>query len=250
MKRAWRFVLVMAVVGLALGGWFLLKKNPRQAALHSRELATRGLADYLSQHHAGVRAIVVSNPFTQRPGLAEGIYAQEEAGLRGLRLGFGTKITLEAVVFPELKPEARQDPRAVELDITSPTPLSYLVTDDAFDKLAQEHTGCELIVSLIGLPVNLARVEVWRPRSKTRFALLFPDLRMIGGAAEVRKVVKSGKLAAFVLPKPGAPSEQEPLGKNTQVEFERRFLLVTAESVDRVIEGYPALFDGSVRSGL
>ena len=248
MKRAWP-IWLLALLGVGLGVWLFFRPSPQEAALHTRELATRGLAEYLASRFGGQRALVISNPFTQRPGFPEGVYAQEKAGIRGLERGFEGKITLAAVVFPELKPEARDDPRAVPVDPASPTPLSYLVAEGAFDKLVQAHPGCGLVVSLIGLPVDLRRVEAWRSSSPVRFALLLPDLRMIGDAAAVREAVRSGKLAAFVLPKPNAPAEQTGLSGDFKKDFDQRFILVTPENVDQEMQAHPQLF-GFAAAGL
>ena len=233
----------MALVSVACAFCLFLRTSPEDRARQHRALATRGLAAYLAERFPTHRALVVANPFTQRPGLPEGIYAQEEAGIRGLQAGFDHRIVLEEVVFPSLKSKAQQDPRSVEIDPTTSTPLSYLVAEDAFDKLVQAHPDCDLIVSLIGLPAELGRVEAWRPTSVVKFALLFPDLRMIGSKAALREAVKREKLAAFVLPRPNAPSDQTPMGRNLKVEFERRFLLVTPHNVDQMLEAHPRLFE-------
>lgn len=241
MKRLWP-IFVLALVGAGLAGWLGLRSTPQQAAWRTRQLATEGLARYLAEQFAGQRAVVFANPFTQRPGLAQGVYAQEQAGLRGLQRGFGDKVKLQAVVYPELKPEAQQAPQAVEIDPASPTPLSYLVAEDAFDKLLQAHPDCTLAVSLIGLPWALDRLAAWRADSPVRFALLFPDLRMVGGPEVVRQAVHRGKLVAFVLPRPGAPPEQAPWQKDAQAEFQRRFILVTPENIDDIVAAYPQWF--------
>jgi hypothetical protein len=242
MKPAGKPILFLALAGVAVGLWFLLKRGPQEDALRSRALATRGLAESLAGRYAGHRALVVSNPFTRQTGRAEGIYAQEKAGLRGLAEGFQGKVTLEAVVFPELKPEAAQNPRAMILDPSSPTPLSFLVADGAFDKLAREHPHCDLIVSLIGLPAELRRVEAWRQDSPVKFALLFPDLRLMGGRTALREAMQREKLAALVLPKPNAPSEQTPLGADHKNEFDKRFVLVTADNLEQAMQRWPQLF--------
>jgi hypothetical protein len=240
---SFKVLLVILLAGLALGiGWIAIKNSPKERALLSREVATEGLAQYLAQKYPGQRALVVSNPYTQRKGLDKGVYEQEEAGIRGLRKGFAGKVALTAVVFPALNPLAQNNPRAIEIPAGSTTPLSFLVAEDAFDQLAQQQAGGDIIVSLIGLPANLDRVEVWRRPGKPKFALLLPDLRMIGNATALQNAVKAEKLAAFVLNKPGAPLEQTPLSKDRKAEFERRFILVTPDNIDQILKTYPQLF--------
>jgi len=67
-------------------------------------------------------------------------------------------------------------------------------------------------------------------------------LRMVGNQAAIRQAVKSGKLAALVLNKPGAPPEDQPLGKDAKMEFDQRFLLLTPATVDEYLRAYPRLF--------
>jgi len=54
--------------------------------------------------------------------------------------------------------------------------------------------------------------------------------------------MKSGKLAAFVLARPGAPGDDATPGRDWKAEFGKRFLLVTAENVEQVMQAHPRLF--------
>jgi hypothetical protein len=230
---------VLVAAGFSL--WFFLKPDPQGNALRVREIATRGLAEHLARTYSGKKALIVSNPFTQQTGTAKAIVETEQAGIRGLREGFGASISVAAVVFPELKPEARENPRALLVDVETSTPLSYLVEPEAFDQLAGKHANCEIIVSLIGLPFEVARSEAWKAAGAPRFALLLPDLKIIGDASAVKSAVKSSKLVAFVLVRPGAPGDDVTPGRDWKAEFEKRFLLVTAENVEQVMQAHPGL---------
>src|SRR5262245_17742035 len=195
--------LVLVVAGFVT--WYLFKPNPYGHALSTRAVATRGLAEYLARTQPGKRVLIVSNPFTQQSETAKAVGEMEQAGIRGLREGFGKTMPVATVAFPEMRPEARIDPRAVLAGVETTTPLSYLVAPDAFDNLAKQYPDCEVIVSLIGLPAELSRCESWRKPGAPGFALLLPDLRIVGDAPAVKDAVKSGKLLAFVLAKPNAP---------------------------------------------
>lgn len=237
MKRAAAILVFVAAGTAAL--WFFLRNDPRDNALDARELATRRLAEYLAQNYAGQRALLLSNPFTENDATAQDIIAMEKAGIAGVRKGLRDKLTLEAVAYPELKPGARDNPRAILIDGETTTPLSYLVANDAFDKLVAKHPNCDLIISLIGLPAALKQARCWQDE-KPKFALLLPDLRFVGNAAAVKRAVQSGKLAAFVLHKPGAPDSRSPLKGPGQ--FDQRFLLVTGENIDQILTDHPQLF--------
>lgn len=242
MKRSQLLLLLLAVALVTVLALRLWRNSPQSNALHAREWATRVLAEHLVKARAGQRALVISNPFTQQKDVAKEIKVMEQAGLDGLKAGFGASVRIEAIAFPSLKPEAQQDPRSVFIDAETTTPLSFLVAEDAFDQLRQRHPGCDLIVSLIGLPAALNRVQCWHAEGPPRFALLLPDLRMIGGADAIRKAMQSGKLVAFVLNKPDAPASDAAMGGDWKKEFEKRFLLCTAENIEQVIQSYPQLF--------
>jgi hypothetical protein len=235
----WKLAIVL--VGVAVVAFFLIRRmNPMTNALRTRELATRGLAAHLAERFPGGCAIVVSNPFTQRAGLPKNIYAQEEAGLKGLREGFGNRIKM-AIALPELKEEAQQNPFGVALPEGATTPLSYLVAEGSFDKIASA-SQCDLIVSLIGLPADVEKLNIWQAADKHLFALLLPDLRVVGDLPAVRKAIQSGKIAALILNKPEAPPEQTALSANWKAEFEKRFILVTKENFEEMLGRYPQSF--------
>jgi hypothetical protein len=229
-------------LGLVEAQFHLLKMLFGPGPLTQRELAMEYLGRYLAGHYAGEKAVVLGNPFSQKSGQPREIYQYEKAGLQGLKRGLGKSIVIEAVAFPEVKPGFVENPRSVFIDPSTTTPLSYVVTDDALDKITAAHPQAGLLVSLIGLPVHVQQTETWKSAKPRRFALLLPDLRMVGDEAAVREAILSGKLVAFVLNKPGAPPENQPLGKDSKMEFDRRFLLVNRDTIDRLLKLYPRLF--------
>ena len=240
MKRILPLLLLLAVFVGGLAYQIFLKPTPQGSALRARQIATRGLADYLAAHHAGQRALVVSNPFTQRKDPDPAIVATEEAGLRGLREGLAGKVA-SVVAWPELKPEALSDPRALIAGRETVTPLSYCVATDAFDKLARAHPECGLVISLVGLPAELDSCEIWKQSGAPRFALLLPDLGIVGDVNAVVGAFQSGKLLACVLRKPGGRADETPARGDFKTEFEQRFLLLTAENAGPLFEASPGL---------
>lgn len=233
------FLFGILVVALVL--WFSPRNGTRRNALGDRSLATKVLAEHLARHYPGKRALVIANPFTLKKGSPREIHDYQKASLKGLREGFGKTIQLEAVVYPELRKEAQSDPSSVYVDPRTTTPLSYLVAEEAFDALARRYPNCDILVSLIGLPAQVDRTEIWRdPRLK--LVLLFPDWRMVGDLEEVRRTIKSGKIAAAIMKKPGSPSEGAPMEEEVEMAFAKRFLLATSETVDDLMGKYPQLF--------
>lgn len=211
----------------------------RSAPESERTIATRVMAEYVVKAAAPKAVLVISNPFTQQKGRAAEVYAFEEAGIDGLKQGFGDKVTVK-VAFPKLKEAVLRDPASVPVDPQTTTPLSFLVTESAFSEVIQENRDCDLVVSLIGLPANLPAFKEWAQAGSPRFALLLPDWRMIGGRDEIRRAFSQKKLVAAVVNKPNAPAEAG-TGEARAI-FDRRFLLVTAENVEQLLNEYPAAF--------
>jgi hypothetical protein len=244
MNRAvyWGSVLLLlaVIVGLVEAQFHPIRGMFGPSSLGHRELATQFLGEFLAAHHSGKRVVVLSNPFSTQPGQAREVYQFEKAGLRGLRRGLGNAVAIEEVAYPEIRPAFFKDRHSVPIDASTTTPLSYIVAEDALDKIAQRHPQAEILVSLIGLPVNVLRTEAWK--SGRKFALLLPDLHVLGDRSSIRAAFQSGQIDAIVLNKPGAPPEDQPLGRDEKMEFSLRFLLVTPENVDQCLKAYPRLF--------
>ena len=245
MKRGYRIAWVgFLVFAAGFVCWRSLQSPDRALHRHAvtrREVATRVLGQYLAAQFPGRQVLVASNPFTQRPGRPDSVVAFEASGIRGLKAGWGDRLQLLGIAFPELNPDAAANPGAVLMDSQSATPLSFLTTETAWDKMLKAHAGADIVVSLIGVPVNLTTLEIWRA-PKPSLALLLPDLRMIGDTAALRQAFARGKLAAVVLNRPGAPPETVPMNKDASAEFEARFLLVTRENLEDLLRLFPQAF--------
>lgn len=233
-------LLTAAILGEARFHW--LRGWLGGGALAHRELAMEHLGRHLAEHYRGARAVVMSNPFSRMPGQPSEVRQFEEAGLRGLRRGLGESVVIEAVVFPPLNPLFHSNRSAVYIDPQTTTPLSYLMTEDSLDRITAEHPQAELLVSLVGLPTNAWETEAWKREKGPKFALLLPDVRLLGDANAVREAVRKGKIAAMILNKPGAPPEDRPLGRDLRAEFDLRFLLVHCETLEDCLQRYPDLF--------
>jgi hypothetical protein len=196
-------LLLAAIVGLLEAQFHLFRGWFTPTSLGHREIATQFLGEYLATHYSGKKVVVLSNPFSTQPGQPREVYQYEKAGLRGLQRGLGNTEAIEQVAYPEIRSAFLKDRRSVPIDPATTTPLSYVVTEDALDNIARQHPQAEIFVSLIGLPINVLQTETWRAGRK--FALLLPDLRMLGNQSSIRAAFLSGKIAAIVLNKPGAP---------------------------------------------
>src|SRR5688572_20348545 len=119
-------------VSILILGWVAFSTGCTDSApLSDRELATTVLAQESAKAVRPKKVLVISNPFSQQPGSPEQVYDFEKAGIAGLQEGFGKDVKID-IVFPQLKPEVLKDPRSVQVDPQTTTPLSFLVGEQAF----------------------------------------------------------------------------------------------------------------------
>jgi len=234
-------VLFLAASVLAWRFFHTTDRVVRGRALDRREIALRVLGEHLAAQAPGKAALVVANPFSQMPGQAREVYAFEEAALRGLKDGWGDRLRLAGVAYPELIPAAKLDPSSIPLPPDTTTPLSFLTADRAWDALVAKHPEADILVSVVGVPAGLQDL-VWWQKPSPSLALLLPDLRLVGDSQTVAAAFRSGKILAAVLNRPGAPSETAPMHGDFHAEFDARYLLVTATNIDDLIQVLPGLF--------
>lgn len=236
-------VIVLAVVG-ALGAWVYFTSGWSRGGLLSRQTATQGLAEHLHRCSPKAKIAIVSNPFTSTRGQSKAVYLGEQAGIAGLQKVFGKDAT--AVVFPQLKRGALENPRSFEMPLYTTTPIAYLLAETAFDNIAQKNSKCEYIVSLIGIPPDLSQHQLWQRNEGPKLAFLLPDLWMLGKKQAIADAFKGGKITAAVINKPdAAPGDV----LDPKADFSKRFILLTAENIEEMIAKYPAVFESPDGAG-
>ncbi len=172
-------------------------------ALARRAAATELLGREVARAHPGGDVLVLANPFARHASPREATVQFEQAALRGLRRGLGSSITV-TVVWPEVPPEIAAHPESVALPPNTRTPLSFLIRPESVDTLAQAHPRARTLVSLIGLPAGVEKLAVWRDDPPRGFALLLPDLRVLGDPARALEAFERGRLLATVVEEPGS----------------------------------------------
>ena len=168
------------------------------------------------------KVLVLSNPFSKAAGVFDEKSQYESAGIDGLRkgLGPGAEVT---VVFPEVRPEYFTHRESIVIPPDSRTPLSFVIRPEAVDQLAGAHPECNVIVSLIGLPAGVQQLKIWSEKDPRSFALLLPDLRLLGSPAEVAAAFGREKILAAVFQD---PTSGQPL-------------LVTRENIEELLAKTP-----------
>ena len=207
-----------------------------------RELVLERLGAAIAQAAPGARVLFVGNPFARLAGAVSSIREADEAALRGLRRGLGTKALLAGAVAPALREGVAENPHAVAIPPGATTPLSFLTATGAWDRLIEATPRVDVLVSVIGLPVDLASTRAWTDPAGPRWALFLPDLRLLGGTTEVREAFENGRFLAVVLVRPGAPPEAQGMAADDAEEFDRRYVLITRENVETLVREWARWF--------
>ena len=197
------FACALTLLGLSAIGLFLWSARPRSAALSAREHLLQTLGSEIARLRPNSRVLVLSNPFAETAGAFDEKTQFEQAAIRGLRKGLG-KGSSVSIVFPEVRPEYLATPDSIAIPSDSRTPLSFVIQPASIDRLADAHPDCDVIVSLIGLPVGVSELKIWSEKDPRAFALLMPDLRVIGPPTETRTAFQRGKILAAVYEDPAS----------------------------------------------
>ena len=97
--------------------------------------------------------------------------------------------------------------------------------------MSTEYPESSIIVSLIGLPVSIVDSNVWKTESRQTFALLLPDLTVIGSLQAIIDAFDSGKIACALVLTPEA-----------EINAKGTHFLVTRENIREVLGSSPEVF--------
>ena len=199
-------VKIGAVVVLLLIAAFLFLRpylNSRaesNRAVDARQAALRLLAERVVRDGTPVCVLVLANPYAKKGGKFE---VFEQAGIRGIKQGLPSSTRVE-VVTPAIWEKFRDEPQKAPFPSDSSTPLSYLMDPSSLGRLVEDYPDCQVIISLVGLPNRIDTQPIWRKESPVRFALLQPDLKVLGSAARVLSAFESDRIIAVVVADQGS----------------------------------------------
>ena len=218
-------VIALACGLVAVAGALVMltgTSSPKSEALASREQLMEALGACIARLSPKSEVLVLSNPFAKASGYLDQKSQYERASLRGLRKGLSRHATV-TVACPEVRPEFYTDRQSIILPPDCRTPLSFVIQPGSVDQSADAHPDCRVIVSLIGLPAGVDELRIWSEKDPRCFALLLPDLRVLGPPEKAIEAFRRGKLLAAVAQdaRSGDP------------------LVVTRDNVEAVLDTHP-----------
>ena len=108
-------------------------------------------------------------------------------------------------------------------------PLYMSMTADDFDSVVEQHPDASVVISTIGLPVDLDSLRMLQNEGAPKLLLLGLPSGPIPGLTEL---IRKGKVLAVVLSNPEARYDV-PAPKDRREAFRIRYLLVTKENLDQ-----------------
>lgn len=235
--------VVCAIVALlcAVGNIFS-SGGPDVTEVRNREMAyqevgAQKLGMYLAEKFPGGKAVIIVEP-TLNAGAAK-----PSAVVDGLKKGFGTNITVVEEVSPAI-PESAKNAFSEEMPMNEGgeggemlPPLEFWFTAKIFDELVKKNSDkCDLIITTIGLPMDLGAMKFWTMKDRPNLALAS------GSVYELKKAIAGKAIVAAVTYNPKAVYDEKPPPSDLDAAFDKRYLLVTPENVATVAGEYGDLF--------
>ncbi len=158
--------------------------------------------------------------------------------IQAFKDGAAGKLTIAAMATPTVTwPEGRQ-PKPEEMDMM---PMNEMLKAKDYNDVINKHPDCNLIVSFIGLPMDVEELNVWTLPPEKR-----PKLGLINCAYHnLKNAIKSGVVVAVVGINPTAKFDEQPAPRDPKAAFERRYILITPENVVKISETYKNMFEAA-----
>ncbi len=196
------------------------------------------LGRYLAEAHPDAVALIIADPSTPNTPDAP------DALLDGIKQGLGEKVRISAEVRPQIpeavkKQFAGETPEGMPAEEALP-PMEFWFTAAMMDSIiAKDGKGCDLIITTIGLPTDMAKMKFWRsaPSNGTKLAIAR------GSVYELKRAIAQKLVTAAISFNPNAVWDDKSPSSDLDEAFAKRYLLITPENVEELATKYPnALF--------
>lgn len=222
---------IVLLLGVVVCTILILTKNLGSGdtkALIANELkfakaSTIVLGKNLAQTNPGAKVLLIvdeQNEMNKRQNIL----------IEGLKEGFGSAITSITIKTPQVK-----KPKGAPEEMMMP--LMEMMKAEDFNKLIDKNKSCNMVISLIGLPMDMGGLKLWEqfeddPKKTPKLVIVNGDISMMYPA------IKSGLVPAVVTHNPDARYTEDPAPADPQAAFDVRYLLITTKNVDEIAKKY------------
>lgn len=117
-------------------------------------------------------------------------------------------------------------------------PLEEIMTAKDFNAVLDKHSDCKMVISMVGLPRDAAKMKIWQMSSATRPKIAILD----GGIQSLKQAIAAGYIVAAVSYKPGVKYTEDPAPKDANKAFDLRYILINPDNIGKMAEDYKTLF--------
>ncbi|OPZ31721.1 MAG: hypothetical protein BWZ02_00049 [Lentisphaerae bacterium ADurb.BinA184] len=237
--------LVLAIGSMFRGGGPSQREinDIRKRELAYERISTKKLGTYLAEKFSGGKALVIKSvEFMPQ----QAVDPRFEAQMAGLKEGLGEAVEIGAVVSPEIPEEYKKymesmpkGPEGEDMGYAMMGPMmDTMLQAKDFNKLIKEMPeGTNLIISLIGLPMDLNNLSLWTMKNAPKLVLVSAM-----NLPQLQEAIREGYVTAMLTYRPDPDMQDPSIPKDPEAAFNKRYLLVTPENVQELAGQYPMLF--------
>ncbi len=180
------------------------------------------LGSYIATNHPGARILLIKKP------VSAALQARQEIMMRGLKKGLDGK----SLILAKKTPGEPLTPGA-------PIEIESVYTAEWFNGVVKSHAECNLILSLVGLPWDLDKLEIWGMEPEQR-----PKLVTAFGSVSALKLAIKGDFitAAVTYNRTYRNNVNVPVPADVTEAFNARYVLINKENVDQIDQENPGTF--------
>jgi len=146
---------------------------------------------------------------------------RETAFIAALKEGMG-KNNVKAVALTILNPPKR--PKGMPADMPM-MPMMEMMTSKDFDATLSANTDRNVVISVIGLPRDAAKMKLWRMPAAKRPKLILVGGGM-GGSIKLGPAIEKGMVSAVVTISPKAKFDDDGAPSAFEDAFKKRYVLI------------------------
>jgi hypothetical protein len=151
---------------------------------------------------------------------------REQAFIAALKEGMGNN-NVKAVALTILNPPKR--PKGMPEDMPM-MPMMEMMTSKDFDATLAANSGQNIVISVIGLPRDAAKMKLWRMPAAKRPKLILIGGGM-GGSIKLAPAINKGMISAVVTISPKAKFDDEGAPSAFEDAFKKRYILIDKANV-------------------
>ena len=232
--------IIGAVVAIAAAMWGIVRtvtgadqKDSMNREIGYQMVQTRKLGLYLKEKFAGKKVVILKDPTINTQD------GKDTPQLQGLKEGLGGALEIVAEIAPDL-PKPQGQPQEGMPEDMMVEPIEVWFTAKELDKtLGKVNGDYDILITTFGLPQG----GVMDPKGGFKGKLAGKKVVFAGGSIyEQGFAFQSGLIVAAVTYKPNAEYDENPVPKDLDTAFNKRYLLVTSENFKDIAKEYKDVF--------